>query len=173
MIHLILYRPEIPSNTGNIMRTAVATGATLHLIGPLTFPLDEPSLKRAGLDYIEQLKWHYYPDLESFEKAFPGARYYLITRYGEVVFSDEDFSDVKRDIFLMFGSESSGLPDAILTDARHQPLRIPMTITSRSLNLSNAVAIVVYEVLRQQKYFNLATVETIKGRDFLKRKKRQ
>lgn len=173
MIHLILYRPEIPSNTGNIMRTAVATGATLHLIGPLTFPLDEPSLKRAGLDYIDQLKWHVYPDFKAFEAAFPDARFHLITRYSDAIFSDEDFSDVKRDVFLMFGSESSGLPDAILTDGRHRPLRIPMTMTSRSLNLSNAVAIVVYEVLRQQKYFNLATVETIKGRDFLKRKKGQ
>jgi tRNA (cytidine/uridine-2'-O-)-methyltransferase len=172
MNHIILYQPEKPANTGNIMRTAMATGSKLHIIGPLTFPLNEASLKRAGLDYQEKTQWAYYDHFESFIKIYPSAKLICISRYAERVHADFDFSKVEKDYFLLFGSESQGLPDAIKLNPLHTLLRIPMVSTARSLNLSNAVAIIIYEVLRQQKFRDLATVETIKGRDFLLKKKR-
>jgi tRNA (cytidine/uridine-2'-O-)-methyltransferase len=171
MNHIILYQPEKPSNTGNIMRTAMATGSMLHIIGPLTYPLNDASLKRAGLDYQEKLQWRYYDSLETFLKVYPKAALICISRYAEKVHSDYNFSRVEEDYFLMFGSESSGLPDEIKLNPMNSLLRIPMVITARSLNLSNAVAIVIFEVLRQQKYRDLATIETIKGKDYLKKKK--
>ena len=168
MIHIVLYRPEKPQNTGNIMRTCVAINATLDIIGPLSFSLDEKSLKRAGMDYIDSLKWNFFNDYEEYLKEYPNANTYYVTRYSNKAYSQFDFTkDEYKDIFLMFGRESTGIPHDILRENKDRLLRIPMVPEARSLNLSNSVAIVVYEVLRQLKYPNLSTSEAIKGEDFL------
>ena len=167
MIHIVLYRPEKPQNTGNIMRTCVAINATLDIIGPLTFSLDEKDLKRAGLDYIDSLKYHYFSSYEEYKKEYPHADTYYVTRYSNKTYSSFDFSNITHDIHLMFGRESTGIPHDILRAHEDRLLRIPMVPEARSLNLSNSVAIVVYEVLRQQKFPNLSTHEAIKGEDFL------
>ena len=167
MIHIVLYRPEKPQNTGNIMRTCVAINATLDIIGPLSFSLDAKDLKRAGLDYIDSLKYHYFSSYEEYLKEYPNADTYYVTRYSNKTYSEFSFESITHDIFLMFGRESTGIPHNILRDNPSRLLRIPMVPEARSLNLSNSVAIVVYEVLRQQKFPNLATHEAIKGEDFL------
>ena len=167
MLHIILYRPEKPQNTGNIMRTCVAIHAKLHIIGPLTFSIDSKDLKRVGMDYIDDLKMEYYQDYEDFVKRSNLDNVYYITRYSNKVYSSFDLSNPVNDIGLMFGRESTGIPHDILRDHMGRLLRIPMVPEARSLNLSNSVAIVVYEVLRQQKFPNLSTHEAIKGEDFL------
>ena len=167
MIHIVLYRPEKPQNTGNIMRTCVAINATLDIIGPLSFSLNEKDLKRAGMDYIESLKWNYFETYEDYLKEYPNANTYYVTRYSDKVYSQFDFTESYKDIFLMFGRESTGIPHDILRSNPDRLLRIPMVPEARSLNLSNSVAIVVYEVLRQQKYLNLSTSEVIKGENYL------
>ena len=170
MIHIVLYRPEKPQNTGNIMRTCVAINATLDIIGPLSFSLDSKDLKRAGMDYIDSLKYNFFPTYEDYLKEYPNADTYYVTRYSNKVYSSFDFKEVTHDIFLMFGRESTGIPHDILREHPDRLLRIPMVPEARSLNLSNSVAIVVYEVLRQQKFPNLSTHESIKGEDFLFKK---
>lgn len=167
MIHVVLYRPEKPQNTGNIMRTCVAIHATLHIIGPLSFSLETKDLKRVGMDYIDDLKLFYYSSFEDFTHQHPEVNLYYVTRYADQVYSSFDFSDVINDYYLMFGRESTGIPHEILRDHPDRLLRLPMVPEARSLNLSNCVAILVYEVLRQQKFLNLATSESIKGADFL------
>ena len=167
MIHVVLYRPEKPLNTGNIMRTCMAVKAKLHIIGPITFSLAEKDLKRAGLDYIEMLDYDYYENIEDFNKKHRNINIFYISRYGEKVYSNADFSDIASDIYVMFGRESTGIPHDILRDNMDKVLRLPMVPNARSLNLSNCVAIVVYEILRQQKFNDLATSEAIKGEDFL------
>jgi len=168
--HIVLYQPEIPQNTGNIMRTAMATGSFLHIIGPLTFELSEKTLKRTGLDYIHQLKWAYYESYEQFMIQYNQPSLFCITRYGNQIYSEIDFKSIKEDIYLIFGSESSGLSERILSDHRERLLRIPMVTTARSLNVSNTVALVVYDVLRQQGFPHLSTFEAIKGKDFILKK---
>ena len=167
MIHVVLYRPEKPLNTGNIMRTCMAVKAKLHIIGPITFSLAEKDLKRAGLDYIETLDYDYYENIEEFNKKHSNINIFYISRYGDKVYSNEDFSDVVKDIYVMFGRESTGIPHDILRENMDRVLRLPMVPNARSLNLSNCVAIVVYEILRQQKFNDLSTSEAIKGEDFL------
>lgn len=167
MIHIVLYQPEKPQNTGNIMRTCVAINAKLDIIGPISFSLDEKSLKRAGMDYIDSLKYQYFPNYESYLKEYPQADTYYVTRYSKKTYSSFDFSNITHDIFLMFGKESTGIPHDILKSHLDRLLRIPMVPEARSLNLSNSVAIVVYEVLRQQNFNELSTQEMIKGEDFL------
>ena len=167
MIHIVLYRPEKPQNTGNIMRTCVAIGATLDIIGPLTFSIDSKDLKRVGMDYIDDLKMNFYEDYNEFLKAYPNQEVFYVTRYSNKVYSTFDFKDPIKDVFLMFGRESTGIPHDILREHPDYLLRIPMVPGARSLNLSNSVAIVVYEVLRQQNFNNLSTHEAIKGEDFL------
>ena len=167
MLHIVLYRPEKPQNTGNIMRTCVAIHATLHIIGPLTFSIDSKDLKRVGMDYIDDLKMHYYPDYESFVKENPNADVYYVTRYARTVYSSYDLSNPVKDLYLMFGRESTGIPHDILKEHEDRLMRIPMVPEARSLNLSNCVALVAYEALRQQNFPNLATEEAIKGPDFL------
>lgn len=169
MIHIVLFKPEKPQNTGNIMRTCVAINATLDIIGPLTFSLDEKSLKRAGLDYIDSLRYNYFSSLEEYLKEYPNANTYYVTRYSNKAYSEFDFSKVSGDIFLMFGRESTGIPHDILRNHPDRLLRIPMVPEARSLNLSNSVAIVVYEVLRQKNFLDLSTFEAIKGEDFLEK----
>lgn len=167
MINIVLYQPEIPQNTGNIIRTAMAIGARVHLIKPLGFTLDEKSLLRASMDYIDEVDIIEYENYEDFKAKNPNCNIFFVTRYANETYSDFDFSDVTEDYFFMFGKESSGIPYDILRDHQDRLLRIPMMINARSLNLSNCVAIVVYEALRQQEYYNLSTFETIKGEDFL------
>ena len=167
MIHIVLYRPEKPLNTGNIIRTCVATGATLHIIGPITFSIEDKDLKRAGLDYIERLKLIYYPSYEDFDKDHHDDDIYYVTRYSTKVYSSFDFTNIVHDYYLMFGRESTGIPHEILREHMDRLLRIPMLPNTRSLNLSNCVALVTYEVLRQQNFNGLSTSEAIKGEDFL------
>jgi len=167
MLHIILYRPEKPQNTGNIMRTCVAIHAKLHIIGPLTFSIDSKDLKRVGMDYIDDLKMEYYEDYEDFVKRSQLDNVYYITRYSNKVYSSFDLSNPVNDIGLMFGRESTGIPHDILRSHPDRLMRIPMVPEARSLNLSNCVAIVAYEVLRQQKYPELSTSEAIKGENFL------
>ena len=168
MIHIVLYRPEKPQNTGNIMRTCVAIHATLHIIGPITFSVENKDLQRVGMDYIDDLKMEFHPTYEDFIKAYPDVDTYYVTRYAKTVYSSYDFSKKQvQDIFLMFGRESTGIPHDILKEHQNKLMRIPMVPEARSLNLSNCVALVTYEVLRQQGFPNLATEEAIKGPDFL------
>ena len=168
MIHIVLYRPEKPQNTGNIMRTCVAIHATLHIIGPITFSVENKDLQRVGMDYIDDLKMEFHPTYDDFIKAYPNADTYYVTRYARTVYSSYDFSKKQiADIFLMFGRESTGIPHDILKAHQDKLMRIPMVPEARSLNLSKCVALVTYEVLRQQGFPNLATEEAIKGPDFL------
>ena len=167
MIHIVLYRPEKPQNTGNIMRTCVAIHATLHIIGPITFSVDDKDLQRVGMDYVSSLRMEFHPTYEDFVKRYPNADIYYVTRYANKVYSTYDFSNSVKDIFLMFGRESTGIPHDILKEHEDCLMRIPMVPEARSLNLSNCVALVAYEVLRQQGFPGLATEETIKGPDFL------
>lgn len=167
MINIILYRPEKPQNTGNIMRTCVAINAVLHIIGPLSFSIDSKDLKRVGMDYIDDLKMVYYPTYEDFAKKFKNSKIYYVTRYSKKVYSQFDFSDPVEDTNIMFGRESTGIPHDVLREHQDTLMRLPMVPDARSLNLSNCVAIVAYEILRQQGFQNLATEETIKGEDFL------
>lgn len=152
-IHIILHEPEIPQNTGNIARTCAATGAALHIIRPMGFEIDDKKLKRAGLDYWHQLDITYYDDFADFLDKHPGASiYYFSTKaprsYTEVSYSDED-------VYLMFGKETRGLPEELLYANPDRCVRIPMRDKLRSLNLSNSVAIAVYEVLRQHEFEGL------------------
>lgn len=147
MLHIALYEPEIPPNTGNIMRLCANTGAQLHLIEPFGFSLDEKSLRRAGLDYREFADVHTYPDYAAFLQAMGPRRLFALTTKASRAYSELRIED--EDVFL-FGPETRGLPDTVLAalDAAHR-VRIPMLAHSRSLNLSNSAALVLYEGLRQ------------------------
>lgn len=166
MINIVLFEPEIPENTGNIMRTCAATNAKLHLIRPLGFRLDESSIKRSGVNYIDKVSYTLYDDYEDFCSKNDG-EFYFMTRYGKKPHSDFDFSDKSKNIYLIFGKESTGIPKEILRTRLDRCIRIPSTDNVRSLNLSNCVAIVTYEVLRQQDYLDLLRVEPFKGEDWL------
>lgn len=173
MNHVVLFHPEIPQNTGNIMRTVMAIEAKLHIIGPLTFKLNDETIKRTGLDYRQHLDYVYYDSFEHFMESNQHPTLYCITRYGTKLYTDMPVSDSTLNHYFLFGSESSGLTDQILKSNQENLYRIPMSILARSLNLSNCVALVLYEALRQQKFSGLATKETLKGEDFLKNKLNQ
>ena len=145
-MHIVLHQPEIPANTGNIGRTCVATGTSLHLIEPLGFHLDERSKKRAGMDYWEQLDVTRYINYREFLEKHPGAKIWMATTKAKKVYTEAAFG---ADDFIMFGKESGGIPEEILVEHEENCIRIPMLDRIRSLNLSNAVAIVLYEALRQ------------------------
>ena len=147
--NIVLLEPEIPANTGNIGRTCVATGTRLHLIEPLGFRLGEKELKRAGMDYWPQLDVTTYMNYEDFLRRNPGAKIYMATTKGPQVYSDVSF---EPDCYLMFGKESAGIPEEILLEHQDTAIRIPMVGETRSLNLSNSVAIVLYEALRQHNF---------------------
>ncbi len=145
-MNIVLYEPEMPANTGNIGRTCVATNTKLHLIEPLGFKLSEKHLVRAGLDYWDKLDVTVYSDYQDFLKRNPGAKIYMATTKGEHVYTDVPYDP---DAYIMFGPESRGIPEEILVENRENCIRIPMWGDIRSLNLSNSVAIVLYEALRQ------------------------
>ena len=164
----MLYQPEIPQNTGNIMRTCVATNTHLHLIKPLGFSIDDAHLKRSGVNYIDKLKYTVYENFDEFRKKNKGT-YYYFTRYGHKPHTSFDYSNQEEEIYLIFGKESTGIPKEILKNDLEHCMRIPMTANVRALNLSNCVAICVYEVLRQQNYRDLLREEPHKGNDYLER----
>lgn len=151
-MNIILHQPEIPANTGNIGRTCVATGASLHLIEPLGFRLNEKEIKRAGMDYWEHLDMTRYMNFEEFKQKHPNAKIWMATTKAKHVYSEVLFGP---DDFIMFGKESAGIPEDILVDYEETCIRIPMLPTIRSLNLSNSVAIVLYESLRQQGFHQM------------------
>lgn len=167
MIHVVLYEPEIPGNTGNIIRTCMATNSRLHLIEPLGFSLDEKHLRRSGMDYIKEADIHIHKNWDAFLAENPGAFMYFMTRYGKKAPSEFDFAKEPGDIYLVLGKESTGIDKHILQDHLETCMRLPMRADARSLNLSNCAAIVVYEVLRQLGYPGLSTHEELKGEDFL------
>lgn len=144
-LNIILHEPEIPGNTGNIGRTCVATGTRLHLIEPLGFQLNDKTVKRAGMDYWDQLDVTRYDDWNDFLERNPGAKIYYATTKGKHVYSDVSF---EPDCFIMFGKESASIPEEILVEHPEECIRIPMIGETRSLNLSNSVAIVLYEALQ-------------------------
>ena len=152
MLNIVLLEPEMPANTGNIGRTCVATGVRLHLIEPLGFRLNDKMLKRAGLDYWDKLDVTVYDDYNDFLNRNPGAKIYMATTKSKHKYTDVSYEE---DAYIMFGKESAGIPEEILLDNRETCIRIPMVKDERSLNLSNSVAIVLYEALRQLDFPNL------------------
>lgn len=165
-INVVLYEPEIPQNTGNIIRTCVATNTKLHLIEPLGFDLHKKDVRRSTAAHLEGLNYQVYSNWEEFKSLNDGVYYYL-TRYGKKAHSSFNFSNENANIYLIFGKESSGIPYDILKADLDHCLRIPMSANARSLNLSNCVSILVYEALRQQDYPGLSFVEVQKGENFL------
>ena len=149
MLSIVLYRPEIPPNTGNIMRLCSNTGFTLHIIKPTGFPLDNKSLIRAKLDYYSSITPKIYLDFNDFKKQVDLNKVFAITKFGNQIYSKVKF---KRNIFLLFGSETKGLPKDILDLLSDRSLRVPMVDQSRSINLSNTVALVAYEAWKQLKF---------------------
>ena len=145
-INIVLHEPQIPQNTGNIARTCAITGAALHLIKPFGFKITDKNLKRAGLDYWDKLEIYYYENLEDFFSKNPDADVYYFTTKGKNVYSNISYPD---NSYIMFGREDRGLPETLLHDNPEKCVRIPMRNKLRSLNLSNSVAISVYEILRQ------------------------
>lgn len=146
MFHIVLVEPEIPQNTGNIARTCAATGTVLHLVEPLGFSIDDRQLKRAGLDYWHLLDIRMYPNLDDFFEKNPDGRYHYLTTKAPRAYTEAEFAD--GDYFL-FGKETRGLPESLLIEHPERCLRIPMREGARSLNLSNSVAVTVFEGLRQ------------------------
>lgn len=166
MLNIVLFEPEIPQNTGNIMRTCVATHTKLHLIKPLGFSLDESHIKRSGVNYINNCDYTVYENIEEFYEKNPGTYYYL-TRYGHKPHTSFDYSDTKENIYFIFGKESTGIPTKLLKPHLDKCMRIPMTDKVRALNVSNSVAIVIYEALRQQDYLDLLRDEPHKSKYFI------
>ncbi|SHE68277.1 tRNA (cytidine/uridine-2'-O-)-methyltransferase [Seinonella peptonophila] len=151
-IHIVLVEPEIPQNTGNIARTCAVTGATLHLIRPFGFTLDDRKLKRAGMDYWHQLPIHYYDSFQELVDRYPTGRFFCATTKGDKFYTDFHYAPGD---FFVFGKESKGLPVEILTAHQDSLIRIPMRKTLRSLNLATSVAIISYEALRQLSFPDL------------------
>ena len=148
-LNIVLHQPEIPANTGNIGRTCVATGTRLHLIEPLGFRLNEKEIKRAGMDYWDDLEVIRYVNYQEFLEKNPGAKIYYATTKAKHTYTEVEY---EPDCYIMFGKESAGIPEEILVDNPETCIRIPMLDSVRSLNLSNSVAIVLYEALRQNQF---------------------
>ena len=153
-MHIVLHQPEIPANTGNIGRTCVATGTSLHLIEPLGFRLDEKSIKRSGMDYWDQLDVTRYMNYVEFKEKHPDAKIWMATTKAKRIYTEAAFG---LDDYIMFGKESGGIPEEILVENEETCIRIPMMDRIRSLNLSNAVGIVLYEALRQNRFDGMQT----------------
>ena len=152
-LNIVLVEPEIPQNTGNIARTCAAVGADLHLVGPLGFSIEDRYLKRAGLDYWDKLNVQSYANFGELTARYPDGTFYLFSTKGARVYSEVQYTD---DCFIVFGKETAGLPEELLLNRREQCFRIPMREHIRSLNLSNSVAVVVYEAMRQAQFAGLA-----------------
>ncbi len=167
-LNLVLYQPEIPQNTGNMMRTCVATNTIMHLIEPLGFSLDENSIKRSGANYVNNCKYIKYKNWEEFLSKNKGKMYFL-TRYGQHNIYDVNVTDPDEDYYFVLGKESTGIPKEILQQNLDTCIRLPMTDKVRALNVSNCAAIIIYEALRQQGFPNLCEYEpdNFKGKDFL------
>lgn len=150
-LNIVLFEPEIPQNTGNIVRTCAATRAVLHLIEPLGFSVSDKHLKRAGLDYWNSVRIHYYKNFDSFISKFSGFPIYYVSTKAKYVYSDIAYPD---ECFFVFGKETAGLPENLLKENYESCVRIPMVESIRSLNLSNSVAIVTYEFFRQKGFIN-------------------
>ena len=148
-MNIVLHEPEIPANTGNIGRTCVATGTSLHLIKPLGFDISDKAVRRAGMDYWKELDLHVYENFEEFVEKNPGARIYMATTKARKAYTEVEY--LEND-FIMFGKESAGIPEEILVKYEDTSVRIPMIGEIRSLNLSNSVSIILYEALRQQDF---------------------
>lgn len=156
-INIVLVEPEIPQNTGNIARTCAATGATLHLVKPLGFEINDKTLKRAGLDYWNKLEIMYYENLQEFLDKNRDKEMFYVSTKSQKYYSEIDYTKFE-DIYLLFGKETKGLPEDLLINNMDKCIRIPMRDNIRSLNLSNSVSIVVYEVLRQFDFNNLEKI---------------
>lgn len=155
-IHVALFEPQIPANTGNIARTCAGTDTALHLIRPLGFSTDDKMLKRAGLDYWEHVSIAYHDGIQQFFEQYPEGEFYFITKFGETNYDAFDYSDSEKDIFFIFGKETTGLPKEVIEANKDRCLRIPMNDEHiRSLNLSNTAAILIYEALRHQQFAHL------------------
>lgn len=155
-LHIVLVEPEIPSNTGNISRTCSVIDAPLHLVHPLGFDISEKQVRRAGLDYWDELELHEYMSFDEVRKKYPEGEFFYCTTKAKNTYSDVDYTEfADKDIFLVFGKETKGLPEELLADNYDRCIRIPMKINKRSLNLSNSVAIIAYDVLRQFGFENL------------------
>lgn len=153
-INIVLVEPQIPQNTGNIARTCAATGAALHLVKPMGFTVDDKKLKRAGLDYWHLLDITYYENMDDFYSKNSDGDFYYLTTKGQNIYSDVSFPE---NCYIVFGREDAGLDESILKNAPDKSLRIPMRAEARSLNLSNTVALVTYEILRQWEFPDLLT----------------
>lgn len=153
MFHIVLVEPEIPQNTGNISRTCAVTGTALHLVRPLGFSVDDRQLKRAGLDYWHSLTLFYHDSLDEVLVAYPDARFFFTSTHASRRYSDVEYRDGD---FLVFGKETAGLGPKVLSEHKDETIRIPMGKDQRSLNLSNAAAIVLYEALRQNSFLGLS-----------------
>lgn len=151
-LHVVLFQPEIPANTGNIARTCAATNTVLHLIRPLGFSTDDKMLKRAGLDYWKFVDVRYYDSLDEFLATYSEENFYFITKFGKQYYHEFDFSNSSKDYFFIFGRETNGLPDMVHKRFPERCLRIPMTDEVRALNLSNTACMLVYEALKQQNF---------------------
>jgi len=154
-IHVVMFQPEIPANTGNVSRTCAATNSVLHLIRPLGFSTDDKMLKRAGLDYWQFVDVRYHDSLDELWAKHPDGEFFYITKYGEQYPSDLDVSVVDKDYFFVFGRETKGLPMEVIEQNLDRCIRLPQSNLVRSLNVSNTAAIIVYEALRQQGYAGL------------------
>ncbi len=163
MINIVLVEPEIPANAGNIARTCAASGASLHMVRPFGFELDDKKLKRAGLDYWHLLDITYYDSFAEVKAKFPDAPFFYATTKGGHVYTDAVFPD---NCFIVFGKETKGLPEPLLEANLDSCIRIPMVDGARSLNLSNSVAIVLYEALRQNNFENMQLFGKLKGIEF-------
>ncbi|MGL4952336.1 MAG: tRNA (cytidine(34)-2'-O)-methyltransferase [Culicoidibacterales bacterium] len=158
-INIVMYQPEIPPNTGNIMRTCAATGVKLHLIHPLGFSLDEKHMRRAAMDYYQFVKYEEYLSIEEFFEKNAGGTFYFLTRYGQKPYSSFDYSNGDEEIYFIFGSESKGIPKEILRPYFDTCLRIPMNGNVRSLNVANCATVLLFEALRQQNFPGLLNEE--------------
>jgi|SRR5690554_5609677 len=170
MNNIVLYEPEIPQNTGNIMRTCVATNTVLHLIEPLGFKLTEKAIKRSGVNYIKDVKIKIYENYnEFFKKNHNKGEFYFLTRYGTKTIYDMKVAETEKNYYFIFGKESTGVPKEILKKHLDKCIRLPMTNLVRSLNLSNVASIIIYEALRQQGFPELSIYEpeNFKGKNYL------
>lgn len=167
MIHIILYQPEIPGNTGNIIRTCYATNSKLHIIMPTAFSLDPQMMKRSGAGrLLSDIEHEIHASYDDFKAKYGNQKIYYITRYGQTTYDAAPFAK-EKDIFIMFGRESTGIPKPILQGSLETCLRIPMVAKERSLNLANSVIVITYEILRQHKFSGMALNEVQKGADFI------